>query len=69
MHKGRLLLKLATLWLAERRTLLLEVPIALAPETWNVLINPQHPEFGRLKIAAIYEHAFDARLFSERRVA
>jgi len=53
-------------WLAERRTLLLEVPSVLAPETWNVVINPAHREFGRLKIAATYEHAFDARLFSPK---
>jgi RES domain-containing protein len=50
-------------WLAARRTLLLEVPSVLAPETWNVLIDPQHREFSKLKIAATYEHAFDARLF------
>jgi RES domain-containing protein len=51
-------------WLSSMRTLLLEVPSALVPETWNLLINPQHREFHRLKIAARYEHAFDSRLFS-----
>jgi RES domain-containing protein len=51
-------------WLASGRTLLLEVPSALVPETWNVLICPQHRDFHRLKIVARYDHAFDARLFS-----
>lgn len=50
-------------WLAERRSLLLEVPSVLVPETWNVLVNPQHPEAFLLKITATYQHAFDARFF------
>ena len=50
-------------WLAEQRSLLLEVPSVLVPETWNVLVNPEHPEANLLKVAKIYQHAFDARLF------
>jgi RES domain-containing protein len=49
-------------WLEERRSLLLEVPSVLVPETWNVLVNPQHSQAGRLRITAIYEHPFDIRL-------
>jgi RES domain-containing protein len=50
-------------WLTEGRSPLLQVPSVLVPETWNVLVNPQHTEANLLTIAAIYEHAFDARLF------
>jgi RES domain-containing protein len=50
-------------WLSERRSLLLEVPSALVPETWNVLVNPLHPEANLLRITKTYEHAFDPRLF------
>ena len=50
-------------WLTERRSLLLEVPSVLVPETWNVLVNPSHPEASHLKITRTYEHAFDTRLF------
>lgn len=50
-------------WLSEARSLLLEVPSALVPETWNVLINPQHAEAGLLRITETYEHAFDSRFF------
>jgi RES domain-containing protein len=50
-------------WLSERRSLLLQVPSVLVPETWNVLVNPQHSEINLLKITATYDHAFDARLF------
>jgi RES domain-containing protein len=50
-------------WLSERRSLLLKVPSALVPETWNVLVNPQHVQANLLKITRTYEHPFDARLF------
>jgi RES domain-containing protein len=49
-------------WLGEGRSLLLQVPSVLVPETWNMLVNPQHAEATRLKITATYEHAFDVRL-------
>jgi RES domain-containing protein len=49
-------------WLTETCSLLLQVPSVLVPETWNVRVNPQHIEANLLKITAMYEHAFDARL-------
>jgi RES domain-containing protein len=49
-------------WLSEKRSLLLQVPSVLVPETWNVLVNPQHSEASRLKITATYEQPFDSRL-------
>jgi RES domain-containing protein len=49
-------------WLSERRSLLLQVPSVLVPETWNVLVNPQHAEANLLKITMSHEHAFDTRL-------
>jgi RES domain-containing protein len=49
-------------WLSEGCSLLLKVPSILVPETWNVLVNPQHAETSLLKITMTYEHAFDARL-------
>jgi RES domain-containing protein len=50
-------------WLSEKRSLLLQVPSVLVPETWNVLVNPLHIEINLLKIIAMYEHPFDSRLF------
>ena len=49
-------------WLTEGRSLLLQVPSVLVPETWNVLVNPQHAEVSLLTITATYEHAYDSRL-------
>ena len=50
-------------WLAATRTLLLEVPCVLVPETWNILINPLHSEISQLRIVSLYEHPLDARFF------
>ena len=48
-------------WLAEGRSLLLDVPSVLVPETWNVLVNPLHTQASLLRITRVYEHPFDAR--------
>ena len=34
-------------WLAEGTTPLLRVPSAILPDTWNLLINPLHPDAAR----------------------
>jgi RES domain-containing protein len=48
-------------WLSEKRSLLLEVPSVLVPETWNALVNFEHPDVKQLKIVAVYDHPFDLR--------
>jgi RES domain-containing protein len=50
-------------WIASMRSALLRVPSALVPETWNMLINPAHPDAKLLRIETVYQHPFDARLF------
>lgn len=49
-------------WLAAGRTARLDVPSALVPETWNILLNPAHPDAARARIVTIGEHPLDARL-------
>jgi RES domain-containing protein len=49
-------------WLTSLSSPLLRVPSALAPETWNVLINPAHPDAYRLVIEQVYHYPFDDRL-------
>jgi RES domain-containing protein len=51
-------------WLSSRRSLLLEVPSVLVPETWNLIVNPLHREIGKLRITRIYDHPFDTRFFA-----
>lgn len=49
-------------WLRSLRTALLRVPSALVPATSNVLLNPLHPDAGKIKIDAAYSYPFDPRI-------
>lgn len=49
-------------WLAEGRFLALSVPSAIVPQESNLLLNPLHPHFPRLLIAAPVAFAVDGRL-------
>lgn len=49
-------------WLAEVRTLALQVPSAVLPESYNVLLNPQHPRAGEIRVLAQQPFQFDPRL-------
>jgi hypothetical protein len=41
---------------------LLQVPSVVVPETFNVLLNPTHPDAVRVVVAWVSEHVIDARL-------
>jgi RES domain-containing protein len=49
-------------WLQSSRTALLRVPSVIVPATWNVLINPRHPESAQIRIARSFRHGPDPRL-------
>ena len=49
-------------WVAERRSLILRVPSAIIPAAANFLINPSHPEFGKVVVGRPERFAFDPRL-------
>ncbi len=50
-------------WLQARRTLALRVPSVLVAQEYNLLLNPAHPEFARVNLAAEPEpFFFDERL-------
>jgi RES domain-containing protein len=49
-------------WLAKGRSLLLIVPSAVVPETFNVLLNPGHEDAKRTRITQASEHVIDPRL-------
>ena len=50
-------------WLASRATALLRVPSVIVPETYNVLLNPEHPDAARVKVLSYREYPWDERLF------
>jgi RES domain-containing protein len=49
-------------WLRSGHTALLRVPSVMVPATWNVLINPQHPESAGMRIVQVHEYPIDPRL-------
>jgi len=49
-------------WLSSLETPLAKVPSAIAPHTWNFLLNPEHPEAKGVLIAESSKEHFDNRL-------
>jgi|SRR5271163_2098514 len=49
-------------WIAAQRSAALEVPVVVDGD-WNVLLNPAHPDFGRIVVAPPKPWAFDQRMF------
>ncbi|MFV0477716.1 MAG: RES family NAD+ phosphorylase [Parahaliea sp.] len=51
-------------WLDAARSLLLQVPSAVVPHSYNYLLNPRHPAAKQLDIINITRHPYDTRLFA-----
>ncbi len=50
-------------WLASSSTALLRVPSAIVPETFNVLLNPLHPDAEKIRVVWHRKYPWDKRLF------
>jgi RES domain-containing protein len=50
-------------WARSLRSVALKVPSAVVDEDWNVLLNPKHPQFGKVKIGAAKPFRYDERMF------
>jgi RES domain-containing protein len=50
-------------WVKSGDSVILAVPSVVIPGELNYLINPKHPDFGKLKIGKPTDFAFDQRLF------
>jgi len=50
-------------FLSSQSSLLLKVPSVIIPEENNILINPKHKDFKKIKIRSAKHFKFDARLF------
>jgi RES domain-containing protein len=50
-------------WAANLRSLALKVPSVVVDGDWNVLLNPKHPEFAKVKIGSAKPFRFDERMF------
>ncbi len=49
-------------WIENNNSLGLVVPSIIVPREQNVLINPLHPNFSKLKLKEIEAYSFDSRL-------
>jgi RES domain-containing protein len=53
-------------WLEAAKSAVLRVPSVVFDAERNVLINPDHPDFQRMRVAAIEPVRWDERLFAEK---
>lgn len=52
-----------TTWLRRRAKAVLLVPSALVPAECNLMLNPEHPDFAKIKILSREFFAFDPRMW------
>jgi RES domain-containing protein len=52
-------------WIREQRSAILAVPSAISPDDKNFLLNPEHPDFKRIRIASPIDYEFDPRLLGQ----
>ena len=50
-------------FVAENKFCLLKIPSVVTKGDFNLLINPNHKDFGKIKIAEIEKFPFDKRIF------
>ena len=50
-------------WLRSRDSALARVPSAIIAETWNCLLNPDHPDAAEVTISSVIRDRLDKRLF------
>jgi RES domain-containing protein len=50
-------------WLKSLETPLARVPSVIVRDTWNILVNPLHPEATAIEVVSATQEAFDLRLF------
>lgn len=62
-ERQRITQRIGDHWLASHETPLARVPSAIAPHTWNYLLNPEHADAAHVKIVEVIKERFDNRLF------
>src|SRR5208283_996895 len=50
-------------WIRAGTSVALHVPSAAIRGEWNVLVNPEHPEFRKIKVERAQRFEFDLRMF------
>ncbi|HMO61717.1 MAG TPA: RES family NAD+ phosphorylase [Ferruginibacter sp.] len=49
-------------WLQKQQSAILKVPSVVIKKEYNYLINPQHPDFKKIKLSATEDFDFDSRI-------
>lgn len=49
-------------WLREGRAAVLTVRSVLVPETYNIIVNPRHPDTARIRRVSSFPYPLDSRL-------
>lgn len=52
-----------TKWISNKKSAILRVPSAVTPGEFNYLLNPDHPDFRKIKIGEMQTFEMDHRLF------
>jgi RES domain-containing protein len=55
-------MEIGDLWIQEKRSTVLALPSAISPADTNFLLNPEHPDFKRIRIHSPIDFDFDPRL-------
>lgn len=55
--------KIGDIFIIQDKFLVMKVPSAVVPGDFNFLINPSHPDFGRIEIIEREPYDFDDRFF------
>ena len=58
----RITRRIGSAWLRSSRTALLRMPSALVPATFNVMLNPLHPNATRIRVQSAVRYPFDQRI-------
>ncbi len=56
--------EIGTKWATEKRSAVLAVPSVVIPSELNFVLNPEHPDFKRIRIASPIDFDFDPRLLN-----
>lgn len=58
---------IGTEWIVKKTSAALVVPSVVMPEESNLLVNPEHADFGRIKIGKPTKFTFDGRIWKGTR--
>jgi RES domain-containing protein len=51
------------MWVRSGLSVCLQVPSVIIPEEFNLLVNPSHPDFGKLSFSDSTAFKFDPRMW------